>query len=70
VALRIRALQAQERGDPHEDVLGLLRSSESELLLTGDPVELAKTRAEMARVQIARKDRPAARNYASWHGRG
>jgi transcriptional regulator with GAF, ATPase, and Fis domain/tetratricopeptide (TPR) repeat protein len=70
VALRIRALQAQERGDPHEDVLGLLRSSESELLLTGDPVELAKTRAEMARVQIARKDRPAARNYAlmAWEG--
>lgn len=70
VALRIRALQAQERAESHEEVLALLQSSEAELLLTGDPVELAKTRAEMARVMLSRKDRPAARNYAlmAWEG--
>lgn len=70
VALRIRALQAQERGADHEDVLALLQSSETELHLTGDPVELAKTRAEMARVKLAAKDRPGARNYAlmAWEG--
>jgi transcriptional regulator with GAF, ATPase, and Fis domain/tetratricopeptide (TPR) repeat protein len=70
VALRIRALQAQEREKDSDAVLHLLKESESELLMTGDPVELAKTRAEMARVKLARKDRPAARNFAlmAWEG--
>jgi transcriptional regulator with GAF, ATPase, and Fis domain len=70
VALRIRALQAQEKGGSHEQVLALLMESEEELLLTGDPVELAKTRAEMARVKLAQQDRPMARNYAlmAWEG--
>lgn len=70
VGLRIRALQAQERGDDPEAVLSLLQSSEAELLPTGDPVELAKTRAEMARVKLSQKDRPAARNFAlmAWEG--
>ncbi len=70
VALRIRALQAQERGRDSDAILHLLKESESELLMTGDPVELAKTRAEMARVKLAQKDRPAARNFAlmAWEG--
>ncbi|HQJ08443.1 MAG TPA: sigma 54-interacting transcriptional regulator [Deltaproteobacteria bacterium] len=70
VALRIRALQAQERGDNPDAVFSLLQSSEAELLPTGDPVELAKTRAEMARVKLSLKDRPAARNFAllAWEG--
>ncbi len=70
VALRIRALQAQERGEGCDDALALLTSSETELLLTGDPVELAKTRAEMARVKLAAHDRQGARNYAlmAWEG--
>jgi len=70
VALRIRALQAQERSGDPDAVLHLLKESESELLMTGDPVELAKTRAVMARVKLAQKDRPAARNFAlmAWEG--
>lgn len=70
VALRIRALQAQERGESPDAVLSLLKESEEELLLTGDPVELAKARAEMARVKLSQKDRPAARNFAlmAWEG--
>ncbi|MDM7935510.1 MAG: sigma 54-interacting transcriptional regulator, partial [Methanothrix sp.] len=70
VALRIRALQAQESGLSTDEAIRLLTESEKELLLTGDHVELAKTRAEMARVMLARKDRPAARNYAlmAWEG--
>jgi transcriptional regulator with GAF, ATPase, and Fis domain/tetratricopeptide (TPR) repeat protein len=70
VALRIRALQSQEKGEGREQALRLLLESEEELLLTGDPVELAKTRAEMARIKLAQQDRPAARNYAlmAWEG--
>ncbi len=70
VALRIRALQAQEKRGNSEQALALLTESEGELLLTGDPVELAKTRAEMARIKLAQQDRPAARHYAlmAWEG--
>ncbi len=70
VALRIRAIQAQERGEGPDAVFSLLKESEQELLRTGDPVELAKARAEMARVKLGQKDRPAARNYAlmAWEG--
>lgn len=70
VALRIRALQAQEKGGSHEQVLSPSSWRAKKLLLTGDPVELAKTRAEMARVKLAQQDRPMARNYAfmAWEG--
>jgi transcriptional regulator with GAF, ATPase, and Fis domain/tetratricopeptide (TPR) repeat protein len=70
VGLRIRALQAQEQGQGPESAFALLKESESELLRTGDHVELAKTRAEMARVKLVQKDRPSARNFAlmAWEG--
>ena len=72
VALRIRALQARSRGENAEVVLSLMEASESDLLKTGDPIELAKTRAEMARVKLGQRDRASARNLAlmAWEGLG
>lgn len=70
VALRLRALQARGRGDHAEVILSLLEASESDLLKTGDPIELARTRAEMARVKHGQHDRTSARNLAlmAWEG--
>lgn len=72
VALRLRALQARSRGDHADVILSLLEASESDLQKTGDPIELAKTRAEMARVKIAQHDQSSARNLAlmAWEGLG
>jgi transcriptional regulator with GAF, ATPase, and Fis domain/tetratricopeptide (TPR) repeat protein len=72
VALRLRALQTRSRGENAEIVLSLLEASESDLLKTGDPIELAKTRAEMARVKLGQRDRASARNLAlmAWEGLG
>ncbi|MBN2297291.1 MAG: sigma 54-interacting transcriptional regulator [Deltaproteobacteria bacterium] len=72
VALRLRALQSKSRGDMPDAVLSLLEASEADLLKTGDPVELAKTRAEMARIKLGKGDRNAARNLAlmAWEGVG
>ena len=72
VALRLRALQAQSRGENPEVVLSLLEASEADLLKTGDPIELAKTRAEMARVKLLQRDRTSAHNLAlmAWEGLG
>jgi transcriptional regulator with GAF, ATPase, and Fis domain/tetratricopeptide (TPR) repeat protein len=72
VALRLRALQARSRGENAETIFSLLEASESDLLKTGDPIELAKTRAEMARVKLGQRDRASARNLAlmAWEGLG
>ncbi|HQI81945.1 MAG TPA: sigma 54-interacting transcriptional regulator, partial [Deltaproteobacteria bacterium] len=72
VALRLRALQARSRDEGPEVVLQLLEASEADLLRTGDTIELAKTRAEMARVKLTQRDRAAARNLAlmAWEGLG
>ena len=72
VGLRLRALQARSRQESAEVVLSLLEASEADLLKTGDPIELAKTRAEMARVKLAQRDRTSARNLAllAWEGLG
>jgi transcriptional regulator with GAF, ATPase, and Fis domain/tetratricopeptide (TPR) repeat protein len=72
VALRLRAVQARSRQENHEVVFSLLESSEADLLKTGDPIELAKTRVEMARVKLVQHDRVAARNLAlmAWEGLG
>jgi len=72
VALRLRALQARGRGEHADVILSLLEASETDLLKTGDPIELAKTRAEMARVKLAQHDRSSARNLTlmAWEGLG
>jgi transcriptional regulator with GAF, ATPase, and Fis domain len=72
VGLRLRALQARDRGEREDAVLPLLEASETDLLRTGNIIELAKTRVEMARVRLAQNDRAAAQNLAlmAWEGLG
>jgi len=72
VALRLRALQARARNEDPDVVLSYLDASESDLLASGDIIELAKTRAEKARLKLAVKDQTAARNLAlmAWEGLG
>ncbi|MBN2299309.1 MAG: sigma 54-interacting transcriptional regulator [Deltaproteobacteria bacterium] len=72
VSLRLRALQARNRGEDLGVTLSLLEMSEADLLITGDPIELAKTRAEMARVKIAQNEVSSARDLAlmAWEGLG
>ncbi|MDD5167936.1 MAG: sigma-54-dependent Fis family transcriptional regulator [Syntrophales bacterium] len=70
VALRIRALRDQAQGENSEVILSLLEASEADLLHTGDPIELAKTRSEMARIKLTGGDRDGARYLAllAWEG--
>ncbi|MRR35437.1 hypothetical protein EG829_12295, partial [bacterium] len=70
VALRIRACQSRVREETHEVVLSLLEASEADLLKTGDPIELAKTRCEAARLMLTKRDRASAVRYAlqAWEG--
>jgi len=69
-ALRIRARQALERGENQEVALSLLEASEADLLKTGDPIELARTRCEMSRLKLAGRDRSSAVKLAlmAWEG--
>ncbi len=68
--LRIRARQARRSGAHQREVESLLLSSEADLLQSGDPIELAKTRIEMARLKLVQKDEHAARELAlkAWEG--
>ena len=64
VALRLRAIQAgrQERGASY--IQALLERSEADLKRSGDPIQLAKTRVEMAGLALKQGDRDRARRYA------
>jgi len=64
VACRIRAIEAHEGGEDADVIESLLEASEADLIRTGDPIELAKTRCEVARVKLSRGDRASARNIA------
>lgn len=68
--LRIVALQkAASGGDPVE-IEAMLRSSEANLLRSGDPKELAKTRIELARLKLRQHKKDEARELAllAWEG--
>ena len=69
-ARRIRAMQAMEQGSDMKTAYVQLKASEADLIRTGDPIELAKTRVEMARVKLVRLDRAAATHLAlkAWEG--
>ncbi|MEA2101354.1 MAG: sigma 54-interacting transcriptional regulator [Thermodesulfobacteriota bacterium] len=64
VALRIRALQAIARGEEVSKISGLLDRSEKDLVESGDPIELGKTRAEMARLMLRQGDEAEAQSLA------
>lgn len=77
VALRLRAMDKTGSGQPSVEVLADLEASEEYLVLAGTPVQLAKTRLEMARLKLKTGEHEAARRFAhkawmelSGHGEG
>ena len=56
VACRIRAQEALNKGDEISSIRSKLEASERYFKRSGDPVELAKTRAQMARVELQAED--------------
>jgi transcriptional regulator with GAF, ATPase, and Fis domain/predicted negative regulator of RcsB-dependent stress response len=52
VALRLTAMEAAARGELPHKLESLLESSEKYLIESGDPVQLAKTRVELARLKL------------------
>lgn len=70
VALRLRAVDAVKNGRDDEKVASDLEQSEAYLRRSGDPIQLAKTRLEIVRLNLRRKDQNAARlnAYKAWKG--
>ncbi|MEN8244222.1 MAG: sigma 54-interacting transcriptional regulator [Thermodesulfobacteriota bacterium] len=70
VALRLRAVDAVEEARDDNKVALDLEQSEAYLRRSGDPIQLAKTRLEIVRLHLRRKDQDAARLTAhkAWKG--
>jgi transcriptional regulator with GAF, ATPase, and Fis domain len=70
VALRLRAIDAASKGEDSGVVEAELKTSEEILRRTGDSIQLAKTRLELARLKLDENDTEKARYYAqqAWHG--
>jgi transcriptional regulator with GAF, ATPase, and Fis domain len=70
VALRIQALDAEHGDASHETVEEKLKQSEKLLVRSGDPIQLAKTHLELARLKLKTRKKEEARIYAqkAWHG--
>lgn len=64
VALRLKAADAVEKGSSNEVAERELGQSETYLKRSGDPVQLGKTRLEMARIRLRRGDKAGARTLA------
>ena len=70
VAIRLRAMGAGARGEDVTSIESDLELSEKHLTRSGDPIQLAKTRLEMARLKLREGDHKAARVLAqkAWKG--
>jgi len=70
VALRIRAKDASKGGENDDAIERDLENSEAYLKQSGDPIQLAKTRIEMARLKIRKGEKEKARVLAqkAWKG--
>ena len=68
--LRIEALRKASSGGDSAETEAMLRSSEADLLRSGDPNELAKTRIELARLKLRQDRQEEARELAglAWEG--
>ncbi len=64
VAERLLARRAATRAEPRTKIESGLKASEHYLLRSGDPVQLAKTRLEMVRMELGTGDRARARELA------
>jgi transcriptional regulator with GAF, ATPase, and Fis domain/tetratricopeptide (TPR) repeat protein len=70
VALRLNAMAFVAQDQRNDGVESLLESSEKYLRQSGDPVQLAKTRVELARLRLKQGDEDKARLLAqkAWKG--
>jgi len=70
VALRLAAMEAEDKGENPDKVESLLESSEKYLIESGDPTQLAKTRVELARRKMRQGDHAKAAALArkAWKG--
>jgi tetratricopeptide (TPR) repeat protein len=70
VALRLSATAAAASGENDGNIESFLESSEKYLKQSGDPVQLAKTRVELARLKLKQGDEDKARLLAqkAWKG--
>ncbi len=70
VVLRLQAREGIAKGEDPLHILEHLRKSERHLDHSGDPVQLAKTRLEMARLALGTGERERARGLArkAWQG--
>lgn len=70
VALRLMAIDGLNKGMDLGHVRSMLQQSEQQLKISGDPVQLAKTRLEMARLCLKQRDQKQARLFAqkAWKG--
>ncbi len=70
VALRLLAREAAGRGDGDDRIGSYLAQSEDCLKRSGDPIQLGKTQLEMARLNLGKGDRQAAREMVqeAWEG--
>jgi len=64
VALRLKAKEAILGGEPNSNIMSYLQTSEDYLKRSGDPIELAKTRVEMARLHLTAGDKKEACSFA------
>jgi len=64
VAHRILAMDADSRGEDHGIIEENLNISEKFLKLSGDPIQLAKTQLEIARLKLKENNKQEARYYA------
>ncbi len=70
LALRLKARQAKGAGEDSRTIQSYLEQSERYLIRSGDPVELAKTHLEKARLELTTGDRQRARELTqmAWQG--
>jgi len=70
VALRLLAREAARRGNGDDRMASYLAQSEDCLKSSGDPIQLAETQLEMARLELGKGDRQAAREMVqeAWEG--
>jgi transcriptional regulator with GAF, ATPase, and Fis domain len=68
--LRLRALEEVAKGENDRVVQSTLEQSEKYLTRSGDPIQLAKTWVEMARVKLRKRDEEGARTLVqkAWKG--
>jgi transcriptional regulator with GAF, ATPase, and Fis domain len=64
VALRLEGRESIDRKEPHEITESLFLRSETCLENAGDPIQLGKTRVEIARLKLLNCDRQSAYEYA------